>query len=674
MMHSRRQPQSIDTGSLSTDAPYAERAARKDGPLDGALLGAWGRISPYLLSVPMRGRLKRFARRVDALGPQVANLTDRRLLELADELRARLVSARRRSHEIALSFALAREVAGRHVGMRHFPVQLLGGAAMMSGALAEMETGEGKTLTALLPAITASLMGRPVHIITVNDYLARRDAEQLGPAYRALGLSVGLVEHGQSARQRRRAYASDVTYCSNKELVFDYLRDRLSLGPRSASSRLLIDGIFKSDLAVRHQPLLLRGLHFAIVDEADSVLVDEARVPLILSGTPEDAGGGGDLYQTALDIARRLTPGEDFHVGENDKSVRLTAGGERRIGRLADGLQGLWAIRRARDELVQHAVAAVRLYQRDVQYIVADDKVQIVDEYTGRVMPDRAWESGIHQLIEAKEGCTITERRKTLAQITYQRFFRRYLHLCGMTGTALEPAAELYTTYGLRVVPIPTNRPLRRTNAGTRVLPSAEPKWDAVVKSARAAVLAGRAILVGTRSVEASEHVSRLLEKAGLEPIVLNARQDREEAQVVARAGQPGRVTVATNMAGRGTDIQLHPAVRRAGGLHVVLTEYHESRRIDRQLFGRAARQGDPGSYESIVALDDELFRRFARGPLLRLAAGCAPAAGPASAVIGSALRSLGQNAAERLHRRARRLALAEDLRINRILGFAGKE
>jgi preprotein translocase subunit SecA len=545
---------------------------------------------------------------------------------------------------------------------------------MLGGALAEMETGEGKTLTALLPAITAALMGRPVHIITVNDYLARRDAEQLAPVYHALGLTVGLVAHGQLPKERQRAYASDVTYCTNKELVFDYLRDRLALGPRRAGARLFIDQIFKSGFAGRHQPLLLRGLHFAIVDEADSVLIDEARVPLILSGTQEGDENAAGLYETALDIARRLALGEEFNVRANDKSVRLTARGEGQIARFAAGLPGLWAIRRAREELVQNALAALHLYQRDVQYIVADGKVQIVDEYTGRVIPDRSWESGIHQLIEAKEHCAVTERRTTLAQITYQRFFRRYMHLCGMSGTAIEPAGELRGIYGLRVVRIPTNRPLQRTNSGVRVLPTAELKWNAVVKSAHATALAGRAVLVGTRSVEASEHVSQLLGKAGIEPVILNARQDREEAEIVARAGQPGRVTVATNMAGRGTDIQLHPAVRAAGGLHVILTEYHESRRVDRQLFGRAGRQGDPGSYETIVALDDELFRRFAGGRLLRLVAEGVRSGQPIRAVAGCALRSFSQHAAERLHGRGRRLALAEDLRINRILGFAGTE
>lgn len=674
MLLSRRRQQINDFCTVSADAPYVERAARKESGLDAALLGAWGQVSPYLLSAHSRSRLWRFARQVENMESKLTFLTDSRLRDFVDELRPRMLSASLYSQEMAISFALAREAARRHVGMRLFPVQLLGGAAMMGGALAEMETGEGKTLTALLPAITAGLMGRPVHIITVNDYLARRDAEQLAPVYKALGLTVGLVEHGQAPQERQRAYASDITYCTNKELVFDYLRDRLALGPRRARARLFVDEIFNGRLAGRHLPLLLRGLDFAIVDEADSVLIDEARVPLILAGTQNSAENAAGLYETALGVARRLAPGEGFNVRANEQSIQLTARGKGQIALLAAGLPGLWAIRRAREELVQHALAALHLYRRDVQYIVANGKVQIVDEYTGRVMPDRSWESGIHQLIEAKEHCAVTERRKTLAQMTYQRFFRRYMHLCGMSGTAIEPAGELYGTYGLRVVRIPTNKPLRRTNSGTRVFRTPELKWDAVVKSVSETVRAGRAVLVGTRSVEASERIAELLRKSRLEPVVLNARQDRTEAQVVALAGQPSRITVATNMAGRGTDIQLHSAVRDAGGLHVVLTEYHESRRIDRQLFGRAGRQGDHGSYESIVALDDEIFRRFVNGGLLRLVSKGWNPERPVSALTGCALRNYSQHAAERLHGRTRRAALAEDLRINRILGFAGTE
>jgi preprotein translocase subunit SecA len=674
MTVAHRQRPTIDASPLSPGTPYVEQSDRRENRLDTAMLHAWGRASPYLLSGFWRRQLDRLVQRAEDQEKRLSALPDERLSQTADGLRGRLSSARCNSDDIALAFALAREAARRHTGMRHFRVQLLGGAAMMSGALAEMQTGEGKSLTALLPAVAAALSGCSVHIVTVNDYLARRDAELFRPAFNALGLTVGLIEHGQQPQDRQRAYACDVAYCTNKELVFDYLRDRLALGARRGRARLLVDELFKTRLAGQSQRLLLRGLHFAIVDEADSVLIDEARTPLILSGMPGEAENDAGLYETALDFARRLVPGEDFHVEASRKAIRLTAHGEGRMAELTIGLQGLWAIRRAREELVQQALSALHFFRRDVQYIVADGKVQIVDEYTGRVMPDRSWEHGLHQLIEAKENCVMTKRRHTLARITYQRFFRRYLHLCGMTGTAVETAGELRAVYGLRVVHIPTNRPLRRTNSGTRVVRTAALKWSAVVDSAKVVTRQGRAVLIGTRSVGASEHVGELLLTAGLQPVILNARQDRQEAEIVAGAGQPGRVTVATNMAGRGTDIQLHPAVREAGGLHVILTEYHESRRIDRQLFGRAGRQGDPGSYESIVALDDELFQRFAGKQLLRIVTSGVRLTKKVPPVIGRALKGYSQSGAERLHGRARQMTLAEDHRWDKSLGFAGTE
>jgi preprotein translocase subunit SecA len=674
MTIAQRRRLTTDAGPLSARTPYAERADHRENRLDSALLHAWGRASSYLLSGLWRVRLERLVQRAEDEEKRLSALADERLRQNADELRGRLSSANSNFNDIPLAFALAREAARRHTGMHHFRVQLLGGAAMMSGALAEMQTGEGKSLTALLPAVAAALSGRPVHIVTVNDYLARRDAELFRPVFNALGLTVGLVEHGQQPQDRQRAYACHVTYCTNKDLVFDYLRDRLARGARRGRARLLVDELFKSSLAGQSQRLLLRGLHFAIVDEADSVLIDEARTPLILSGMPGNAENDAGLYETALELAGRLVPGEDFQVLANRKAIRLTAHGERRMAEFTVGLQGLWAIRRAREELIQQALSALHFFQRDVQYIVVDGKVQIVDEYTGRVMPDRSWERGLHQLIEAKENCAITERSHTLARITYQRFFRRYLHLCGMTGTAVETAGELRAVYGLRVVRIPTNRPLHRTNFGTQIFRTAALKWSAVVDSAKAVTRDGRAVLIGTRSVNASEHVGELLLKAGLQPVILNARQDRQEAEIVAGAGQPGRVTVATNMAGRGTDIELHPAVKEAGGLHVILTEYHESRRIDRQLFGRVGRQGDPGSYESIVALDDELFQRFAGKQLLRIVTGGVRLTKRVPPIIGRALKGFSQSSAERVHGRARRMTLAEDHRWTKSLGFAGTE
>jgi len=674
MLVARRQPRAREAGFLPANTPYVEQADRRESRFDSVMLNAWGQVSPLLLSGFERRRWERLVWSVERREKQLADLSDRHLRQTADELRASLVSSTVRSEAMSLAFALAREAAHRHTGMRHFHVQLLGGAAMMGGRLAEMQPGEGKTLTALLPAVAAGLMGRPVHIVTVNDYLARRDAEQLRPVYGALGLTTGLVEHGQQHQQRQQAYSSDVVYCANKELVFDYLRDRLTLGPCRARARLLIEDLFRTGGPGRSQRLLLRGLQFAIVDEADSVLVDEARTPLILSGVQEQTESDAELNETALAIARRLVSGEHYRLLAREKTVRLTSLGERRLSELTSSLGGLWAIRRAREELIQQALCALHLFHRDKQYIVADGKVQIVDEYTGRVMPDRSWERGIHQLIEAKEGCTITDRRQTLARITYQRFFRRYTHLCGMTGTALETAGELRAVYGLHVLRIPTNRPVRRTNRGTRVFPTADLKWNAVVNAAKTTTIQGRAVLIGTRSVDASERVGDLLIRAGLKPVILNARQDRQEAEIVAGAGQPERVTVATNMAGRGTDIKLHPGVREAGGLHVVLTEYHESGRIDRQLFGRAGRQGDPGSYESIVALDDELFQRFAGKQLLKLASKGVRQTGTIPAVVGGALKRRGQSAAERFHGRTRRMNLAEDLNFDQLLGFTGRE
>jgi preprotein translocase subunit SecA len=673
MTASRRQPPINDDHVLATNAPYAERADHQPNRFDTALLAAWGSIVPRLLSGLGRRRLKRVALLAEGHQKTVATFSERRLREAANGLRRELYRQAFEPNLVGWAFALTREAAYRYVGMRHHHVQLLGGAAMMSAALVEMETGEGKTLTALLPAVTAALAGQPVHVVTVNGYLARRDFEHLRPVYEALGLTVGLAEHGQNVEQRRAAYGCDVTYCTNKDLVFDYLRDRLTLGSRRARSRLLLERLLTDDDAAGNRLLLLRGLQFAIVDEADSVLIDEARTPLILSGADKGLECEAARYETALDIARQLTDDVDFSIQASEASLRLTPAGKARLIGLTAGHTGIWQIRRAREELIQQALSALHLFRRDFQYIIADDKVQIVDEYTGRVLPDRSWERGLHQLIEAKEGCSISTEKQTLARITYQRFFRRYLHLCGMTGTAIETAGELRATYGLQVVRLPTNRPSRRMNAGNRIYADDQEKWQAVVEAVLSARRVGRPTLIGTRSVEASERLDKLLREAGIVPVVLNARQDREEAQIVASAGKPGRVTVATNIAGRGTDIQPDRAVLAAGGLHVILTEYHDSRRIDRQLFGRAGRQGDPGSYESIVALSDELFRRFAGRQLFWLSRTAARLFGQVPAILLTLLRRQSQSSAERSHAGLRRQALSDELRSQQALGFAGR-
>jgi preprotein translocase subunit SecA len=572
------------------------------------------------------------------------------------ELRARLRREGFTEPLVGEAFAQIRAAAERAAGLRHFDVQLIGGWAMLNGMLAEMETGEGKTLTATLAAATAALAGRAVHVITVNDYLASRDAAAMRPVYEALGIKVGCVVHGLDPEARRVQYACDVTYCSNKELTFDYLRDRLTLGGRP---RPLADRIDALAGGTRGARLLLRGLQFALVDEADSVLIDEARTPLILSA-PAQRSGEEAMHRQALEMARQL---EAADWKEEDGRVELTARGLERVEVLTRPLGGLWNGPRRRERLAKQALGALHLFTADKHYLVRDGKVQIIDENTGRLMPDRSWEQGLHQLIEIKEGVAVTGQRETLARISYQRFFRRYLHLAGMTGTAAEVARELWSVYRLRVARVPTNRRVQRRHAPDRAYASAKEKWRAVLDSIQSRHLTGQPVLVGTRSVAASEHLAKLLTDAGLPFRLLNARQDQDEAQIIAQAGEPGRITVATNMAGRGTDIKLAPGMAERGGLHVICTERHDSGRIDRQLFGRCGRQGDPGSCEAILAVDDDLVVTH-----LKVATRLAP---PDWA--GRALIALAQWRAERAHSQARRELLALEDQLGDQLAFSGR-
>jgi preprotein translocase subunit SecA len=570
---------------------------------------------------------------------------------------------------VARTFALVRTVATQTLGMPHFDVQIMGGWVLLHGMVAEMQTGEGKTLTATLPACTMALAGVPVHIVTVNDYLAQRDAEWMGPLYRALGLTVGIVVHGMSLEARQAAYACDVTYCTNKEIAFDYLKDRLVLGCHQSRLQLQLERL--TDASARLRRLVLRGLHYAIVDEADSVLIDEARTPLIIAGSdgnvPEQ-----HAYQSALELAAQLTAGRDFVCEDRERLVRLTEDGRERLTVLTQGYEGLWTGRRRREAFISQALTALHLMHRDTHYLVKEGKVQIIDEFTGRIMSDRSWEHGLHQLVETKEGCALTSIHEPLARISYQRFFRRYLRLAGMTGTAREMRGELWSVYRLPVVPIPTNRPPQRRHLGTRVYATTEAKWAAVVGHIKRMHATGRPILVGTRSVAASEQLSCLLTVAGLSHQVLNARQDRAEAEIIARAGEPGCIVVATNMAGRGTDIHLAPGVAERGGLHVIATEGHEARRIDRQLFGRCARQGDPGSHELLVSLEDEIIALYANclwqwfGISLIYYM-------PETHMIGAFILRRAQRRAERLHARIRRDLLTMDEHLETALAFSGR-
>jgi preprotein translocase subunit SecA len=656
--------------SIVLDQPYRERADPLEGRLDELLVrGQYfllRRIAPF-----HRERLKRFAINAEQISAEITNLSDTALLDVAGSLRARMTRGGMTEDNLTRAFALTREASARQIGLRHYRVQLMGGAAMLDRCIAEMETGEGKTITALLPAVAFAFAGWPVHVVTVNDYLAERDAQHLRPVYQALGLTIGLVAHGQQHDERRAAYAADITYCTNKDLVFDYLRDRLTVGRHRGQPRQLIKALTEQNIRAGTGNLLLRGLHVAIVDEADSVLIDEARTPLILAGTASSAAESSDeLYGDTLDLVRSLESGTHWRLMPRDRNVELTPQGRETLARLASGRPGLWNSRRAREELAERALSALHLFHRDTQYIVSDGKVQIVDEFTGRVMPDRNWESGLHQLIEAKEGVTITGRKITLARITYQRFFRRYRHLTGMTGTAMEVAGEIAGVYHLGVIRVPTNRPSQRCGMGIHLFIKTEDKLASIVDSAMNSSTNGRSVLIGTRSVETSEHISELLTKAGLPHTVLNARQDRLEAEIVAAAGQPNRITVATNMAGRGTDIRLSRPVRDAGGLHVILTEFHESTRIDRQLFGRGGRQGDPGGYECFAALSDEIFERFGWSALRRFARRFSPKVpvGLAQLLVYQA-----QLEAGRVNARIRRETLFNDVRLDSLLAFAGQ-
>ncbi len=643
------------------DSVYLERADAAASSVEDFLRGLVARV-PRLAS--RQRALLRFVATANSLEERIKTLSD---VELRDEFQLHCRSMRKHGFSDALvarAFATVREASHRTLGKRHFDVQLMGGWVLLQGMVAEMQTGEGKTLVAALAASTAAATGAATHVITVNDYLAERDAEINSPLYEFLGLSVGIVLQGMKPDERRVEYAKDVVYVSNKEVVFDYLKDRIATG-----------GITRSQLKLRRLygtkaplPLLLRGLHVAIVDEADSVLIDEARTPLIISET-EDADKDRLVFESAIELARGMQLGTHFTVNAH-RDVLITPSGEAFIDEATAHLGNVWKSPIWRRELSQKALSALHCFHLDQHYIVVDDKVQIVDEFTGRVMPDRSWERGLHQMIEAKERCEITGQRRTLSRMTYQRFFRRYLLLCGMTGTAAEVRRELQRVYELDVHRIPTNRPSQRRRFGNECYLAADRRWQRVVERATEISLAGRSVLIGTRSVEASEHLANLFAELGVAHTVLNARQDKAEADTISGAGQPGRITIATNMAGRGTDIQLHDSVRSCGGLHVILTEFHESSRVDRQLFGRSARQGEPGSVEAIISLEDDLFVRYV--PWLRESLRATTSDHKLPPIAVSAILRIAQTIAERRNAKIRFATLKEDRRLQSILSFAG--
>ncbi len=535
-------------------------------------------------------KFKALEEQVEAINewePEIAALSDSELQAKTPELRARLNEGETVEELLPEAFAVVREASVRVLGMRHFDVQLMGGIVLFQGNIAEMKTGEGKTLVSTLPVYLEALTGENIHLVTVNDYLAKRDSEWMGQIYEWLGLKVGLLQNQMEPAFRRLAYQADVTYGTNSEFGFDYLRDNMAVDARE---------------------MVQRGHHFSIVDEVDSILVDEARTPLIISGAAEKAA---DIYRTFAKIVPRLKREEDYEVDEKMKTVAVTEAGVTKVEK-ALKIDNLYD--NTSSQLVNHlnqALKAHGLFRKDVDYVIKDGEIIIVDEFTGRLMEGRRYSEGLHQSIEAKEKVNIREENQTLATITLQNYFRLYDKLAGMTGTAATEANEFREIYKLETVVVPTNMPMIRDDASDRIFKTEKAKHLAVIEDIVTRHKQGQPVLVGTISIERSELLSSMLKKRGVKHEVLNAKHHEREAEIVSEAGQPAAVTIATNMAGRGTDIVLGEGVVEVGGLHVLGTERHESRRIDNQLRGRSGRQGDPGSSQFYISLEDDLMRLF---------------------------------------------------------------
>ncbi len=570
------------------------------------------------------------------------------------------------------AFAIMTEVSQRILGLRPYPVQILGALALYRGYLAEMATGEGKSLTACFPAIIAGWKGYPCHVLTANDYLAGRDAEEMKAFYSFCGVSVGWVSSSMDPMERRLNYEKDVVYTTSREVLADFLRDRLKMGIIQQPSRRIIRRMLKTG-EMAHEGLVMRGLDTAIVDEADSVLIDEAVTPLIISHQQQN-DQLLDACRTAGMIAECLSPDIDYAVERKYREINLTESGREKIEKQAESLPGLWKGPGRREELIIQALTAREFYHPDQQYVVQEGKVVIVDEFTGRLMPDRTWKHGLHQAIEVREGLELSSPNETLARLSFQRFFRFFRKLSGMTGTATEASGEFWDLYGLPVLVVPEHRTCKRNLLPDRVYADKEKKHNAIVHEIIRIHETGRPVLVGTRSVKDSETLAIMLAEQGLECSVLNAVRHSEEAAIVASAGRAGAITIATNMAGRGTDIKLGRGVVKLGGLHVMATERNESKRIDRQLFGRCARQGDPGSAQAFVSMDDELFRRFLPGPMARGFAAAVDRNTPGTERIAEQCLLYAQKAAQRLAFRQRRGVMAMDTWLDDALSFTGTD
>jgi preprotein translocase subunit SecA len=532
-------------------------------------------------------RLQPLVAQINAYEPTISALTDEQLAQKTNEFREQISQGRSLDDILPESFAVVREAAKRKLGQRHFDVQLIGGIVLHQGKIAEMKTGEGKTLTATLPLYLNALTGKGVHLVTVNDYLARRDAQWMGTIYNALGLSVAALQNHMLDTERKKVYSSDIVYGTNSEFGFDYLRDNMKF---------------------RLEDYVQRDLHYAIVDEVDSILIDEARTPLIISGSSDE---GSKLYMMVNQVVAGLHKTEDYEVDEKARSALLTEQGVDKIEH-AFNVKNLYAVENmALLHHVEQALKAHALFKRDVDYVVKDNEVLIVDEFTGRILPGRRYSDGLHQALEAKEHVTIEKESQTLASITLQNYFRLYKKLAGMTGTAATEAEEFFSIYKLNVISIPTNQPMIRQDKPDIVFLTKKAKYTAIIKDIRERYNKRQPVLIGTIAIETSELLSNILREHGIPHDVLNAKQHEREAEIVAHAGEPGRITIATNMAGRGTDIKLTPESVVLGGLYILGTERHESRRIDNQLRGRSGRQGDPGESRFYISFEDDLIRIF---------------------------------------------------------------
>ncbi len=560
-----------------------------------------------------KSRLSRWQEQLPAIAAQedeLKALSDYELRKRSLALRHRAKSGEPLDRLLVEGFAVVREAGRRTLQMRHFDVQLLGGMAMHNRSIAEMQTGEGKTLTATLPMYMAALSGKGAMLATVNDYLASRDAEWMRPIYRALGISLGVIESCTSPADRRKAYECDITYGTAKEFGFDFLRDRLVKRQMTQGSDDFLGRMLGTSAETGGGKLTQRPMNFALVDEADSILIDDARTPLIIGSAPSEAQKVAvEAYRWSSESAHHFVEDEHYDYDDEKKKVELTSEGRRLVRNLPKPS--------ALDELgmifiydyVERAVRVWRDMILDRHYIVRDGEVVIVDEFTGRLSEGRRWQDGIHQAIEAKEGLEISVESGQAARITVQDYFGRFPRLAGMTGTASSATGELKKIYGLGVISIPTNRPPQRIQLSSVVCGTSDQKWDAIVEEIREVHATGRPVLIGTRSIDKSHEIAQRLQRVGIKHQVLNAHQLAKEAEIIAEAGHPGRVTVSTNMAGRGTDIKLEDSIAEGEGLHVICTEMHESARIDRQLIGRCGRQGDPGTWRLYLALDDELLK-----------------------------------------------------------------